>query len=455
MINRHIKQLIKIELILFISISSTAFSFGFQQEEEMADLKEMINFMVGGTWVSENAKNSGELEDFQSFFMKFEQWHDENSVKGSVYGVKNNSDTTGLMEVWNFLDYSNRKIKLIQRSTWNSFSEGNIVSYEGKHLDIQFKTIMADGRSFLTRDIHFKESDNKLRAEQFHKSKEEEEWIKAGESIWRRIRNQEYNDSQGSLSPDGEKILFVSDRQGNDDLYVINLDGTRLKQLTFDEGKDFLPHWSPDGREIVFTSGRDGDFEIYKVKSDGSGLTRLTNDTQVDEAPKWSPDGKRIAFFSLREEGNPDLYIMDSDGNNLQRITDDEGVETFPNWSPSGDYLSFTNVQLPERNPAMFMVSLKNMEWKKIYDSSEKDFGTSWVSEDRLAFYSDKSGNFEVYTVKTDGSELTQITDNAASDTFPSHIDENIILFTSNRSGLSRIYSKNLKTNEVQLIKTW
>lgn len=277
----------------------------------------------------------------------------------------------------------------------------------------------------------------------------------AGITHFHKTVQPDHNDSQGTLSPDGKSMVFVSDRDGNDDLFLINLDGSGLQQLTSHEDKDFLPHWSPDGKQIVFTSGRDGNLEIYKINIDGSGLQRLTDNPQIDEAPKWSPDATKIAFFSLREDGNPDLYIMYADGSGLERITDDEGVETFPNWSPYGKDLSFTKIQLPERNPAMFMVHLDSKKWTEIYDSPGKDFGTSWVSSDRLAFYSDRTGNFEIYLVNKDGSELVQLTDNPATDTFPAYgPDDYSIIFTSDRSGSERIYRMNVENKSIEIIPT-
>jgi len=265
----------------------------------------------------------------------------------------------------------------------------------------------------------------------------------------------EYNDSYGLLSPDKSQILFVSDRSGNDDLFLINRDGGGLRQLTFHEEKDFLPHWSPDGQQIVFTSRRDGNFEIYTIKPDGTGLKRLTNDPQIDEAPKWSPDGKKIAFFSLREGGNPDLYLVDPDGSQLERITTDEGVETFPNWSPDGRHLSFTRVHLPERNPDIHRLDLATKTWAKIYGSKGRDFATAWLDNDHLVFYGDQSGNYEIYQVDKNDQTLIQLTDDPAAESFPSPgYDDNTLLFTSDRSGQERLYWLNTKDKSVMLIRT-
>lgn len=174
--------LVLIMAILFINPGIIGF------QSDLSSEKEMINFMVGGTWVSENPNNTGEPEGYRSFFMKFENWHDQNSILGSIYGIKNNSDTTGLMEVWNFVDPTMDGIRLIQRTAWSEFSEGAITLYKGEHLDIRFKSTTADGQVYYTRDIHYKESKDKLRAETFHRRSEDEEWQKAGESVWIRKR---------------------------------------------------------------------------------------------------------------------------------------------------------------------------------------------------------------------------------------------------------------------------
>ena len=90
---------------------------------------------------------------------------------------------------------------------------------------------------------------------------------------------------------------------------------------------------SKDGTRIVFYSDRDGDNDIYSMKSDGTGVKRLTNSPGDDAFPAWSPDGTRIAFASNRD-GNVELYTMDADGTNLVRLTDDPAEDSSPAWRP-------------------------------------------------------------------------------------------------------------------------
>jgi len=129
-------------------------------------------------------------------------------------------------------------------------------------------------------------------------------------------------DRHPEWSPDGRQLLFSSDRHGDDDIYLINSDGSGLKQLTLMRANDYWPHWSPDGSRIAFTSDRDGNSEIYVMNADGTNQTRLTNNAADDYDPDWSPDGKRLVFVSARA-GHHHLYIMDADGSHVVALTHD------------------------------------------------------------------------------------------------------------------------------------
>ena len=85
------------------------------------------------------------------------------------------------------------------------------------------------------------------------------------------------------------KIAFVSDRDGNREIYVMNADGSNQTRVTNNPALDYAPSWSPDGTKIAFYSRRDGNREIYVMSADGSGQTRLTNNAAEDRWPTWSP----------------------------------------------------------------------------------------------------------------------------------------------------------------------
>ena len=135
-------------------------------------------------------------------------------------------------------------------------------------------------------------------------------------------------------SPDGTKIAFASDRDGNQEIYVMGSDGGGQTRLTGSPASDSSPAWSPDGTEIVFHSNRDGGFKIYVMDADGSNVRQLTTDSGFDDrVPSWSPDGSRIIFHSNRD-GNNEIYVMNRDGGSQSRLTISLGQDEDPRWAP-------------------------------------------------------------------------------------------------------------------------
>ncbi|MEZ4727347.1 MAG: SH3 domain-containing protein [Caldilineaceae bacterium] len=143
-----------------------------------------------------------------------------------------------------------------------------------------------------------------------------------------------------TVSPDGQRVAFVSDRDGNQEIYVVNVDGSNLTRLTYAPGSDKWPAWSPDGQRLAFDSERDGNRELYIMNADGSGVFRVTNHWAEDGAPSWSPDSKQLVFHSNRD-GNHEIYTMNVDGSNLRRLTYHTGHEWTPAWSPDGTQIAF------------------------------------------------------------------------------------------------------------------
>ena len=150
------------------------------------------------------------------------------------------------------------------------------------------------------------------------------------------LQPQEATPAQAPVSRPGAaaagQIAFVSNREGQSSIYVINPDGTGLARLTNSTADDALAAWSPDGKRIAFTSNRDGNFEIYVINADGPGQTRLTDNPAADGNPAWSPDGQRIAFNSNRD-GNFEIYVMNADGSGPTPLTNDDADDGYPAWS--------------------------------------------------------------------------------------------------------------------------
>jgi len=134
------------------------------------------------------------------------------------------------------------------------------------------------------------------------------------------------------------QIAFVSERDWNKEIYVMDADGNNLRNLTNNPASDEAPSWSPDGQGIAFQSDRDGNSEIYVMDADGNNLRNLTNNPAGDSSPAWSPDGQRIAFVSSRDGAkNSAIYVMDADGNNPRNLTNHPAPDYQPDWfNPAG-----------------------------------------------------------------------------------------------------------------------
>jgi Tol biopolymer transport system component len=157
-----------------------------------------------------------------------------------------------------------------------------------------------------------------------------------------RLTNDPASDFRPTWSPNGKKVAFRTNRHEpnpltcshcNDEIYVMNADGTDQTRLTNDPGFDFAPSWSPDGTKMAFGSDRDGDFEVYVMNSDGSSLAKITDNEYSDSSPDWSPDGKTLAFASDRD-GDSEIYVMNVDGSGQKPVTENEDNDADPVWRP-------------------------------------------------------------------------------------------------------------------------
>jgi TolB protein len=147
-----------------------------------------------------------------------------------------------------------------------------------------------------------------------------------------------------TANPPSGTIAFVSERDGNAEIYTINVDGTGLRRLTNDAGKDVNPAWSPDGRLIAFSSDRDGSMKLYVMNADGSNVVRKTSGAGDNAA--WSSDGKRIAYTGVGREYCCAIRIADASGDWSQSSAfspDSTASSTDPSWSPDGSRVVFAS----------------------------------------------------------------------------------------------------------------
>ena len=156
------------------------------------------------------------------------------------------------------------------------------------------------------------------------------------------------SDRLPACSPDGRRIAFISERGVTDDLYVMDSDGSNVSRLTRDNFREGPPSWSPDGRKIAFQSQRPFEgYDIYVITAEGKNLEQLTEEGN-NRMPAYSPDGRKIAFVSTRG-GDFNIYLMDTNGRNAVKLTrTPPGVDNiFPSWLPLGAFIVNPNGKLP------------------------------------------------------------------------------------------------------------
>ncbi|MHB0870840.1 MAG: hypothetical protein ACYC5J_15515 [Chloroflexota bacterium] len=233
------------------------------------------------------------------------------------------------------------------------------------------------------------------------------------------------------------RVVFVSRRDGNDEIYVMNPDGSAQTRLTNSPTYDGGPGWSPDGGRIAFATKRDGNDEIYVMKADGTGQTRLTNHPGNDLNPAWSPDRSSIAFSSHRD-GAIDIYVMNADGSGLRRLTHGEGGNSYPAWSPDGSRIAFSSTR--DGSYEIYVMRADGSGQTRLTTGPTGGALPIWSPDgSRIAFNANRDGNLDVYVMNPDGSGQTRLTDHPAPDYHPSWLPDGRIVFASGRDGNDEI----------------
>ncbi len=258
------------------------------------------------------------------------------------------------------------------------------------------------------------------------------------------------------------KIAFVSTRDGDEEIYVIEADGTNETRLTTEPGRDIHPMFSPDGKRVTFTrrplSGI-ADETIYvmdpadvdPVDGDGDNIVMLTPATPPNFMSAYSPDGSRLVFMR-QEGGDNEIWSMNADGTNPVRLTDNSQNEGRPVFSPDG-----TKIVFSRRDPNAADLSLRRLD---IYvmnaDGTDQTRLTSTTANEsnprfspngeKLAF--DKAtppGTADLYLMNPDGTDQTRLTSDPGSEEFPAFSpDGEQLAFASDRDGNLEVYVMDL-----------
>ena len=243
----------------------------------------------------------------------------------------------------------------------------------------------------------------------------------------------------------GGVMLFGSNRDGNFEIYALNLANQSQARLTTNPAQDMQPALAPDSIQVAYVASQDGNNEIYLTGVDGRAPVNLTNNPADDQMPTWSPDGNWIAFTTNRD-GNQEIYVMRRDGAEIRNVTNNAANDFAPTWFSVGgifgsqDWIAFTSTR--DGNQEVYKVrpdgsGLANLSQNPANDHSPAGFTGGAV----LAFVTDRNGNSEIYTMTDSGASQTNITNSPSQDLDPSiNPGGNWISFSTDRDGQLEIY---------------
>lgn len=259
---------------------------------------------------------------------------------------------------------------------------------------------------FLTHDGHFKQRpawspDGKSLVFARHRGAKITLFVMAADGTnERRLTKRDEPQYDAVFSPDGKRLVLAhvktSPNQGDVDVYTIQADGKELKPLVVTDGKlshEESPAWSPDGKSIAFSSTRDGNQELYVIGVDGKQRKRLTNHNAIDAHPTWSPDGERIVFATNRW-GDLELAVIDLGSQTVTRLTTSRGLDDYPAFSPDGKQLAFTSNR--EGNLEIYVSNADGTNPRNMTRNGAIDNFPAWAPDGRLTFVTNRGDGFDI-----------------------------------------------------------
>jgi TolB protein len=220
------------------------------------------------------------------------------------------------------------------------------------------------------------------------------------------------------FSPDGRHLAYTTYHRGNPDLYVTDLTQSKTtRSVSRRPGLNMAPAWSPDGRTMAVTISNDDNPDLYLMSIQGEIIERLTRNAGLNVSPSWSPDGRQLAFVSDRS-GQPQIYIMDVKTKTVRRLTYQGNYNTAPSWSPLGDSIAYTGRH--EGNFHLFIINPQGGAPVRLTSAGGDYESPSWSPDGRqLVFTRTRQGQQQLCTIFRNGSGLRVLFQIKGNQSFP------------------------------------
>jgi TolB protein len=245
----------------------------------------------------------------------------------------------------------------------------------------------------------------------------------------------------GEMGISRTSIAFVGEKNGVKEIYLTDLLGDQLRQVTRHHRLAVSPRFTPNGRELSYTSYHRDNPNLYLTDLAQDKVTRpISQRAGLNMTPAWHPDGKTMVV-ALSPKGNTDLFLMDRNGKILEQLTREEGLNVSPTWSPDGTKLAFVSDR--SGKPQIYVLEMKSRQVKRLTYQGNYNTTPAWSPKgDLIAYSGSQDKHYQIFLISPDGGSPTQLTKGAGDHESPSWSpDGRQIAFSLSLDGHTKIWA--------------
>ncbi|OGP54009.1 MAG: Tol-Pal system beta propeller repeat protein TolB [Deltaproteobacteria bacterium RBG_13_52_11] len=234
------------------------------------------------------------------------------------------------------------------------------------------------------------------------------------------------------------KIAFVTDRTGNKEIALMDIDGRNEKMVTHSGSINISPAWHPDGRSLLYTCFQRRNPDLYQAFISTGSIALLSAAPGPNATPAWSPDGKRIALM-MRGRDNTEIYLLNPQGKDPLQLTRSWDNKVSPAWSPDGKQIAFVSDR--SGNPQIYILDLATRKLRRLTYEGRYNCSPAWSPKgDKIAFAREEEGRFHLYTIRPDGTDVKRLTKEGSNENPSWAPNGRHIAFASRMGGSYDIY---------------
>lgn len=250
--------------------------------------------------------------------------------------------------------------------------------------------------------------------------------------------DQLYRELTGKKGIFSTKLLFISDRSGNKEVYISDYDGSNARQITHNGSINLSPQWSPDGKQMLYTSYKLGCPCLHMLDLRSGRDRVVSRKPGLNIGGRFSPSGSTVAL-TMSSERSPEIYLLELDTGEYKRLTKNYSIDVSPSWSPDGKKIAY--VSDISGNPHIFVLDLETKRKKRLTYRGQYNSSPAWSPDGKMiAFARSDIGNFNIWTADPNGGGSVRLTEHGNNKAPSWSPDSRFIVFSSTTRGTSSLY---------------